>query len=130
MHIRDARQIGKVENALMRLAVASHQSRPVDCKNDRKILKTDIMENLVVGSLQEGRIHGNNRLQTARRKSRRKGDSVLLRNPDIEKSVRVHIVKSFQPCTVRHRRRDCHDLPVPLPELAHDRRKDIRIIRH
>ncbi len=44
----------------MGLTVASDQPRPVNRKDYRRILQTDIVYDLVVGTLQKGRIHRHN----------------------------------------------------------------------
>ena len=51
-----------VKNSLVGLPVAAHKSCTVDCKYHRQVLNTDIVENLVVRPLQEGRIHRKDRL--------------------------------------------------------------------
>ena len=56
-HIRDHRQIGKVEDPLVCLPVASHESGSVHRKNHRQILKSHIVDDLVISPLKEGRVH-------------------------------------------------------------------------
>ena len=55
---------------------------------------------------------------------------MLLRNTNIEKTVGIHIPEALQSGTVRHGCRNGHHPFIPLPQLAHYRRKYICIIRY
>ena len=112
----------------MCLPVAAHQPRSVHGKDHRQILNAHIMEYLVVCPLQKRGVYGHNGLQASRRKPCRKSHRMLFRDPHIEETVRVHIAEPFQACAVRHGRRDSHNFFITLPQLAHDRGKDVRII--
>ena len=113
----------------MRLPVASHKPGPVNTEHHRQILNAYVVQNLIVGSLQERRVNRHDGFQAAGRQSRRKGHRVLLRDPHVKEPLRVHVAEAFQPHTVRHGRRNRHHLLIPLPQLAHDRGKNVRIIR-
>ena len=57
MHIWNPRQVCKIKDSLMGFAVASHQPGPVNGKDHRQILKTDIMKNLIICPLKKGGIY-------------------------------------------------------------------------
>src|SRR5699024_6842654 len=57
-HIGNTAQVGQVKDPLMGLPVASHKTRPIYRKDNRQILQSHIMYDLVISSLEEGRIHG------------------------------------------------------------------------
>ena len=94
-HIRDRRQIRQIENALVRLPVASHKSGTVHAEQYRQILDTDIVDYLVIGALKEGRIHHHHRLQTGCRHSGRRCHRMFLRNSHIEKALRIQPGKTL-----------------------------------
>ena len=112
----------------MGLSVASHKPCPVNRENHMQVLNADIVKNLIVGPLQEGGIHCHHRLQASGRQPGRKGYRMLLCDSHIKETIRKHILKPFEACSVRHGRSDRHHLLIPIPELAHHRREDIGII--
>ena len=79
----------------MSLSVASHQSGPVDGKYHRQVLDAHVMQDLVISPLQEGGIDGDHRLQSAGRKSRRKGHRMLLRNSHVKKAVGIGMAEAL-----------------------------------
>ena len=95
MHIGNPCQIGKIENSLVGLSVTSYQTGTVNGKYNRKILNTYIMQNLIVSSLQEGRIDCHHRLHSTCCQSCCKGNSMLLCNSNIKESVFIHIAEPF-----------------------------------
>ena len=52
MHIGDTGQMGQIKDSLMGLPVASYQSCTVDGKYHRQVLDTDIVQHLIIRSLQ------------------------------------------------------------------------------
>ena len=112
----------------MGLSITSDKSRPVYRKGNRQILDTDIMQDLVIGSLQEGRINCHNRLQSACCQSRSKCYRMLLRDPHIEKSFRITVAETLQSCSVRHRSCDRHEFIILFRHFIHNGCKYIRIV--
>ena len=128
MHVGDGGQIGQIEDPLMGLPVASHQPRPVNGKDYGKILDAHVMQDLVVGPLQEGGINRHHRAEAPRRKPGREGHRMLLRDPHVKKPVRIGVAEPLQPGAVRHGGRDGHDPVVALPQLHHHRGKNIGVV--
>ena len=83
-------------------AVVSDRARPVDHENNGKILNADILHDLVVRTLQKGRINADYGFQTADSLPRGKSYGVFFRNADVEKSVGVCRRKVFKPRSVLH----------------------------
>jgi hypothetical protein len=81
-----AAQKGQVELTLMGCPVFSHQAAAVDGEYDWQSFDTDIMDNLIVGALQESGVDGDDRSKTLGRQSGRKGDAMLFGNSHIEES--------------------------------------------
>ena len=93
IHIWDPGEIGKVKDPLMGLPVASHKPRPVHGKHYGQVLKADVVKDLVIGPLQKGGINRHNGPQAPRRKPCGKSHRMFLRDPHIEKAIRIHIVE-------------------------------------
>ena len=110
---RQATQVRDVERAGMGLAVGSHQARPVQRESNRETLNRNVVNDLVVGALQECRIDRRERLHSVRRQPRRKGHGVLLGNPDVEDPRREDLFHDIDAGARRHRRRDRADPIIP-----------------
>ena len=102
----------------MGLPVTADQPRTVHRKEDRKVLETDIVDRLVIRSLEEGGIHREHRLETSRCEPCCKCHGVLLRDPHIEKALRESSRKPRKPRSVRHGRSDRDHLLVFLPDIC------------
>src|SRR5262252_3384902 len=72
------------------------------------------MHHLIIGALQEGRVNRGKGLETFRGESSGKGDGVLLGNTDIKTAFRKALSEEIEARSRRHRRRDRHNLVVPL----------------
>src|SRR3990172_12507420 len=101
-------EIGEVESALVGLAVIPDDAAAVGSKHHRQVLQTDIVDNLVEGSLQESRVDSDNRNIALRGKSGGKSDRVLLCDADIEDAPRELGLNDIQAISFRHGRRN-HD---------------------
>ncbi len=112
----------------MSLSVASHQSRPVDGKDYRKVLDTDVMQHLVIGSLQKRRIHREDRPHSSRRQACRESHRMLLRDSHVKETVRIVQAEPLQAGTIRHGRRDRHHFFIALAQLYHAGGEDILIV--
>jgi hypothetical protein len=53
-HIGNVAQIGKIEDAVMGWTILAYNAASVQSKNHRKVLETNIVNNLIVGPLQKG----------------------------------------------------------------------------
>ena len=81
---RQAAEIGDVERAGMRRAVGADQAGAVDGEAHRQALDRDVVHDLVVGALQEGRVDRGERLEAFGREAGGEGHRVLLGDADIE----------------------------------------------
>ena len=71
----------------MRLAIIAHDASAVDGENDRQILDADIVNELIIGPLQEGRVDCYNRNKPLGGQPSGERDSVLLANANVEDPV-------------------------------------------
>ena len=108
-----AAQIGDVEGAGMGRPVRADQSGPVEGETDRQVLDRDIVHDLIVGALQEGRIDGAERLVAFRRQAGRERHRVLLGDADVEGAGRELLAEEVDAGARGHRGRDRDDLVVP-----------------
>ena len=70
----------------MRAAIGTDEASAVNGEAYRQILDRDIVHDLVIGALQEGRIYRAEGTHPLRRKSSRKGDGMLFSDADIERA--------------------------------------------
>jgi hypothetical protein len=84
--------------------VGANEPRPVDREAHGQALDRDVMDDLVVAALQEGRVDRAEGLHAARRHAGGEGHRVLLRDPDIETALREPVREEVQARPVRHRR--------------------------
>ena len=96
----------------MRGAVRPDQASPVHRKPDRQILDRNIVDDLVVGALEEGRIDGRERPVALRGQPGGERDCVLFRNADIEHAIGELLGNLVQARARRHRGGDRHHLLV------------------
>ena len=85
-HIGQGRQIGNVERPGMRTAIGADEASAVNGEAYRQILDRDVVHDLVIGALQEGRINRAEGTHPLCRKSSRKGDGMLFSDADIERA--------------------------------------------
>ena len=113
---RQAAEIGDVEGAGMGRAVGADEAGAVHGEAHRQALDGDVVHDLIVGALQEGRVDGGERLQAFGREARREGYAVLLGDADVEAAVGKFLGEQVEPGARRHRGGDGDDLVV-LPRL-------------
>src|SRR5664280_2491698 len=92
--------------------ILADYARPVNRKDHRHILQTDIMYYLIISPLDECRIDCYDGLQPPARQTGRKGRRVLLGNTDIIKPVWIFLGKARKPGSFSHRRSYGYDPAV------------------
>jgi len=75
-------------SASMCRSIGPGQSGPVEHERHRQVLQSDIVNQLVVASLQKGRIDGHDGTHPLDRKATRYGDSVLLGDANVDVTLR------------------------------------------
>ena len=73
-----------VPHAVVAGAVITGHTCTVQHHRDTRVVQGSIHEELVERAVEEGRVHGDHRVQAAHRHSHRGGDGVLLGDPDVE----------------------------------------------
>ena len=123
MQRRNDRSIG----AVMRGAVGADQSAAVEREHDRQVLQRDVVDQLVVGALQERRVDRDHRPHAVAGKPGRKGDRVLLGDADIEVAVRELLLEAHQPRAFAHRRRDADHARIGRGRINQPVAEDLRV---
>ena len=96
----------------MGLTVRRNKTRTVDGKNDVFLEQIHIMDDLIVRTLQEGRVDADHRQHPLTGQTCRKGDGVLLCHADIKETIPMAVVKELQAGAVLHGSSDGADLLV------------------
>ena len=86
--VRQRAEIGEVEAARVRRSVRADQAGAVHAEADRQVLDRDVVDDLVVGALQEGRIDGAERPVALRGEAGGECHRMLLGDADVEHAVR------------------------------------------
>ena len=94
--------------------VLADEPGAVDGEAHRKPLQSDIMNDLIIGALQEGRIDRTERLEALDRETGSKGHGVLLGDADIEHAAREAGGELVEAGARRHGGGDGDDLLVLL----------------
>ena len=95
-------------------AIISHYPRAVNAQNYRQLRYRHVVDDIVVGALQERRIDIAEHHRALFRHSRRECNRMLLRYPHVEHPVGVHFLHDTHRATRWHRRRNAH-YPLVFP---------------
>ena len=92
-----------IERAGVRGPVCADEAGAVDGEAHWKRLQRDIVDDLIVAALQEGRIDCAERLEAFGGEARGEGHRVLLGDADVERAFREGVAENVEPGAVRHR---------------------------
>ena len=82
--VRQAAQVGDVEGAVVGRAVVADEPGAVHREHDVELLQADVVDDLVVGALQEGRVDRDDRLDALEREPGGEQHRLLLGDADVE----------------------------------------------
>ena len=74
-------------------AVAADEAGAVEREHHRQVLQRDVVDQLVVAALQEGRVDRHHRLQALAGQAGGEGDRVLLGDRDVEVALRKALAR-------------------------------------
>ena len=86
----------------MRLPVFGDETCTVHREDDIFMQKVDVMDDLVVAALQEGRINADHRQHPLAGQTSCKGHGMLFGHADIEEALRMGMTEKLQTCAVFH----------------------------
>mmetsp|Transcript_70767 Transcript_70767/g.207308 ORF Transcript_70767/g.207308 Transcript_70767/m.207308 type:complete len:414 (+) Transcript_70767:61-1302(+) len=126
-HVGHARHEGQVEGPTVRGAVSTHKTSAVQHETHGQLLQRDIVDQLVVTSLEEGRVDRAEGLHAARGEARGKGHGVLLRDAHVVGAGGPEaLLEDADARAAGHGGRDGDDLLVALGLLHQRLREDLR----
>ena len=92
--------------------VLAHQARAVDREDHRQVLQADVVDQLVVPPLQEGRVERHHGPHARRRQPGGEADRVPLGDAHVVEAVRERRLEQIEPRARRHGGGDAHDARV------------------
>jgi hypothetical protein len=128
-HVRDAAQVRQVERAVMRRAVGPDQAAAIEREHDRQVLQGNVVDQLVVGALQERRVDRDDRLHAVAGEAGRERHRVLFCDAHVEVALRVLLLEAHQPGTLAHRGSDPDETLVGGRHVAQPVAEDLRVGR-
>jgi hypothetical protein len=108
-------------------AVGADQAAAVEREQHRQVLDRDVVDQLVVAALQEGRVDRADRLQSLAGQTRGERDRVLLGDADVEVALGEALRELDQAGALAHRRRDRDDLRIGCSGFAQPLAEDLRV---
>ncbi len=84
-----AARVREVEQAVVRGAVVGRKPGAIHAEDHGQILQRDVMDDGIVGTLQERRVNRHDRTKTLRRQAGGKQHRMLLGDADVEKLLRA-----------------------------------------
>ena len=115
-----AAQVGDVEEPVVRRAVLGREPGSVHAEGHRQALQADVVDDHVVGPLQEGRVDGADRPQAARGEAGGEERGVLLGDPDVVVLAGQLALELGEAGAGGHRGGDADDAGVGA-RLAHEK---------
>ena len=112
-HVRHCAQEADVERPLMGGAVGAYQAGPVDGEQHRQVLQRHIVDQLVIGPLQEARIDGDHGFLVGDGKASGEGDRMLFGDGYVEVAIRILLAELDQAGALAHGGSDA-DQPLIL----------------
>jgi len=111
----------------LRRAVRADETRAVDREHDRQILQRDVVDQLIVGALQERRIDRDDRLHAVSGEPAREGHRMLLGDADVEIPVREALFELHHAGALAHGRRDADDARILRGGVAQPLAEHLRV---
>ncbi len=123
-HVGHVPEIGDVVDPLVCGPVVGDDARPVEGEDDGQVHQTDVVIDLVVGPLEEGRVDGYDGLEPRDRQAGGEGHGMLFGDPDIEEALGKLLGKLPEARPLAHGRGDGQDLLVFPSDLDQSSAKD------
>ncbi len=110
-------------------AVAAHQAGPVHGEYHRQVLQGDVVNELIIGALQESRIDRHYGLEPLGRQAGGKGDRVLFGDRDVVVALGESLREFNQARAFAHRGCDADDAGIAFGHLAQPLAEYLRVGR-
>ena len=116
-HPRHPGQQHHVQHPVVRGAVVTGDTRPVQAEHDREAVEADVQVGLIEGPAQERGVQGDHRAKAAHGHAGCRGHRVLLCDAHVEAAVGETVAERKEARGIGHRRGDGHHLRVGLGGL-------------
>ena len=116
--IGNATQVGDVVRTGVGGAIGPHQAGPVQSKHHGQVLDSHVMNQLVVGPLQEGGVNRHHWFEPLAGQPSGESDGMLLGNADIKIALRKAALKLHHAGALSHGRCDAHQARVIQRHVA------------
>ncbi len=127
--VRQAAQVGDVEGAVMGRPVVADQPGAIHREDDVEALQADVVDDLVVGALQERGVDRDHRLDPLEGEPGGEQDRLLLGDADVEVALGHRLLEHAQAGAGVHRGRDADDALIAFA-FPHERfAEDLRVLR-
>ncbi len=101
-HVRQDAEEADVERSGVSRPIGADEAGPVDGEAHGEILDRDVMHDLIVTALKEGRIEGAERLEAFGGEAGGEGHRMLFGDADIEGALRERLLEDIEPRAARH----------------------------
>lgn len=118
---------GQVKGSMMRWSILAHDTCSVQTKDHIESADGHVVDDVVIGSLSEGRIYVAERKQSFRSQSAGEGYSVSFCDSYVESSLWHSLHHDVHAATCGHGRRYTHDLGILFSQLQQCMSEDILI---
>ena len=120
--------VGEVKESMVRGTVVGRETGAVEAEDDGQILQADVVNDGIVGALEEGRVNGADRPKALRGHAGGEEYGVLLRDADVEELPRTLGGEKGEAGAARHGRGDADDARVGLGEAGEGPAEDVLIV--
>ena len=86
-HVRQAAEVSDIEGASMGCPISADKARAIYGEAYGQVLDCNVVDELIIPALQEGRVDRAEWLVAFCRKARRKGDRMLFGDADVERAL-------------------------------------------
>ena len=117
-HVGNAANVGNVVGPRVGGAIGAHQASAVNSKHHGQVLQGHVVNELVVGALQKGRVNRHHRLQAFAGHASGKSHGVLFGNASVVIALRKSAVKLHHARAFAHGGCDAHQPWVLLGHVA------------
>ena len=97
--------------------VAGHKTRTIYGEKYIQLHQADIMDDLVVGTLEKRRVNRNHGQKPLAGKARRKADGVFFRHADVKEAARMAVLEEVEACAVLHGSGDATDARLVIAQI-------------
>ena len=124
-HVGHAAEIRNIVKPMMRGPVVGRQPRAVHAENHRQILQCGVVDDAIIGALQERRVNRAHGVETHRREPAGEEHAMFLRDADVVIAVGQGLFEDLESGAAGHCRRNANDRVILAAQPHHGLPKHI-----